>query len=88
MEFLGDRGFQGIQHQHRNSHTPYKKSKKNPLSPEQIKANQRLASERIPVEHVFRRLKVFGVLHRRRFGLCLHLIAGLYNFDLQLIQCL
>ena len=93
-EFLGDRGFQGIHHQHRNSHTPYRKSKRKPLTPQQLKVNQRLASERIPVEHVIRRLKVFRVLketyrHRRkRFGLRLHLIAGLYNFDLQIATSL
>lgn len=93
-EFLGDRGFQGIQPQHRNSRTPHKKSLKKPLTPQQSKANQRLASERIPVEHVIRRLKVFHVFkdtyrHRhRRFGLRLHLIAGLYNFDLQIARSL
>jgi len=89
-EYLGDRGYQGIQHQHRNSRTPHKKSKKKPLTPQPVKANQRLASERIPIEHVIRRLKVFRVLkdtyrhRRRRFGLRLHLLAGLYDADLLL----
>lgn len=91
---LADRGYQGIQHQHFNSRTPYRKSKKNPLTPEQITTNQRLASQRIPVEHVIRRLKVFRILketyrhRRRRFGLRLNLIASLYNFDLQVAQSL
>ncbi|MER3553914.1 MAG: hypothetical protein C4331_06075 [Meiothermus sp.] len=87
-EFLGDRDYQGIQHQHCNSRTPYRKSKKKPLTNQHLKANQHLASRRIFIEHVIRRLKVFRILkdtyrHRRkRFALRLHLIAALYNFDL------
>ena len=48
-----------------------------------------LASERVIAENVIRRRKVFRVLketyrHRRkRFGLRVHLLAGLYNHDLQ-----
>lgn len=52
------------------------------------KVKPHLASKRIFIEHIFRRLKVFRILkdtyrHRRkRFALRLHLIAALYNFDL------
>lgn len=51
--------------------------------------NRALARLRITVEHVIRRLKVFWILarpyrnRRRRFGLRLNLIAGLYNFELE-----
>jgi hypothetical protein len=47
-----------------------------------------LAGERVLAEHVIRRLKVFRVLketyrhRRRRYGLRVHLLAGLYNHDL------
>ena len=46
-----------------------------------------LARERIVIEHVNRRLKIFKILaeryrnRRRRFGLRCNLIAALYNFE-------
>ncbi|AGY59724.1 transposase [Gloeobacter kilaueensis JS1] len=46
--------------------------------------------QRIVVEHVNRRLKVFRILagpyrnRRRRFGLRLSLLAGIYNYELSL----
>ncbi len=42
------------------------------------------------IEHVNRRLKVFRIFsqpyrnRRKRFGLRCHLIAGIYNYDLQI----
>jgi hypothetical protein len=51
---------------------------------------KRLAKERIVVEHVHRRLKIFRILssryrnRRRRFGLRINLIAGIYNYELYL----
>ena len=87
-ELIADSGFQGVKKIHTNSRTPFKGSKKNPLTGEQKAFNRKLASERIVVEHVIRRLKVFRVLkevyrhRRRRFGLRAHLLAGLYNADL------
>ncbi len=87
-ELIADSGFQGVKKLHANSRTPFKGSKKHPLTDEQKAFNRKLASERIVVEHVIRRLKVFRVLkevyrhRRRRFGLRAHLLAGLYNADL------
>ena len=58
------------------------------LSPEQRVFNRLLASQRVIVENVIRRLKIFRVLketyrhRRRRHGLRVHLLAGLYNHDL------
>lgn len=49
--------------------------------------NTLLARERIVIEHVNRRLKIFRILaeryrnRRRRFGLRCNLIAALYNFE-------
>jgi transposase len=61
---------------------------------EQKKFNQQLSKERIVVEHVNRKLKIFRILssryrnRRRRFGLRLNLahqaIAGVYNYELSL----
>jgi hypothetical protein len=82
-EVLGDRGYQGLQHFHSNSQTPQRKPPKQPLSKEARRANRKLASLRITVEHVIRDLKIFRILKetyrnkRRRFGLRLHLIAAI-----------
>ena len=88
-ELLADSGFQGLAKLHANSRTPHKRWRKAvPLTPEQKAFNHTLASERVLVENVIRRLKVFRVLketyrhRRRRHGLRVHLLAGLYNHDL------
>lgn len=89
-ELLADKGYQGITKIHDNSRTPIKKSKGKSLSKEQKNFNKRLAKERIVVEHVHRRLKIFRIFssryrnRRRRFGLRLNLIAGIYNYELRL----
>lgn len=83
-----DLGYQGFQHEHRLSVLPFKATKKRPLDALQRTINRLQARLRIMVEHVIRRLKVFWILarpyrnRRRRFGLRLNLIAGLYNFEL------
>lgn len=89
-EILADKGYQGIKKIHENSRTPIKKIGKKPLSKEQKRFNKQLAKERIIVEHVHRRLKIFRILssryrnRRRRFGLRINLIAGIYNYELYL----
>jgi Helix-turn-helix of DDE superfamily endonuclease len=51
--------------------------------------NRALAHRRVAVEHVNRKLKVFRIFsqryrnRRKRFALRCHLIAGIYNHDLQ-----
>ena len=88
-ELLGDSGFQGLAKLHAKSRTPHKRWRKAvALTPEQRAFNHALASERVLVENVIRRLKIFRVLkeiyrhRRRRHGLRVHLLAGLYNHDL------
>lgn len=87
---LGDKGYQGIQKYHKQSQTPHKKRKNQPLTPTQKKENQKLASQRIIGEHIHRRLKIFRILssvyrnRRRRLGLRFHLIAGFHNYELTL----
>lgn len=88
-ESLEDSGYQGISKLHRNCRLPKKKPKKGKLTPEDKHYNRSLSSRRIAIEHVNRRLKVFRIFsqryrnRRKRFGLRCHLIAGIYNYDLQ-----
>ena len=85
---LLDLGYQGFQHTHPRTLLPFKATKKRPLNALQRAINRAQARLRIKVEHVIRRLKVFWILarpyrnRRRRFGLRLNLIAGIYNFEL------
>jgi hypothetical protein len=86
---LADAGYQGLADLHTNSQTPKKKSKHHPLTIEQKAANRELARQRIYVEHVIGKVKVFRILseryrnRRKRFGLRFNLIASLYNFELK-----
>jgi DDE superfamily endonuclease len=90
IELKADKGYQGVKLLHPNSQTPHRKLPKRELSKEQKAYNRKLASERMTVEHVIAKLKVFRILQeryrnrRRRFGLRLNLIAGIYNYELGL----
>jgi len=92
IECLADTGYQGLAKLHTNSQTPKKKSKHHPLTAEQKANNRALARQRILVENVIGRLKVFRILseryrnRRKRFGLRFNLIASIYNFELELIS--
>jgi hypothetical protein len=83
----GDSGFQGIREYHKNSDTPKKKTKKRPLTKEEKSNNKLLARERILVEHINRKLKIFKILalpyrnRRKRYGLRANLICGIYNLE-------
>jgi len=87
-ESLQDKGYQGIQKLHTNSRLPVKKPKGSSLSQDQKVANRELARERIGIEHINRRFKIFRILaeryrnRRRRYGLRCNLIAALYNYEL------
>ncbi|AGY58705.1 transposase [Gloeobacter kilaueensis JS1] len=90
VKCLADKGYQGLRKVHANSQTPSKKPLRGQLSVEQKRGNRAVARQRIVVEHVNRRLKVFRILagpyrnRRRRFGLRLSLLAGIYNYELSL----
>lgn len=90
LQLKADKGYQGIKLFHSNSQTLHRKPPKKELSQEQKAFNRKLASDRMAVEHVIGKLKVFRVLQeryrnrRRRFGLRLNLIAGIYNYELRL----
>jgi len=82
-----DSGYQGLQKIHANTDLPKKKTKKNPLTPEDKANNSKLASDRVLNENVIGKLKRFKIIsdryrnRRKRFGLRFNLIAGIYNYE-------
>lgn len=88
IKTITDTGYQGIQKLHGKSELPKKRSKKNPLTKEDKKKNQEIASERAVNENVIGTLKRFKIIadkyrnRRKRFGLRFNLIAGIYNLEL------
>ena len=86
---LADTGYQGLSHIHQNSHTPAKKSKLHPLTHQQRISNRALSRQRIRVESVIGRLKVFRILseryrnRRKRFAIRFNLIAAICNLELK-----
>jgi len=87
-----DSGYQGLTELHSISRTPAKKSKLHPLSKEQKASNRALSQERILIENIIRKLKIFRILseryrnRRKRFGLRFNLIAAIYNMELDLVH--
>jgi len=86
----GDSGYQGVRGLHANSETPRKKPKGGKLSAEEKAENRRIARERILIEHVNARVKVFKITssryrnRRRRFALRMTLICGILNYERKL----
>jgi transposase len=86
---LADSGYQGLLALHSNSQTPAKKTKLHPLSKEQKANNRAISKERILIENIIRKLKIFRILseryrnRRKRFGLRFNLIAAIYNLELK-----
>ena len=62
IQLIAEKGYQGINHYHTNSQTPYKKPRKGQLSQEQKRFNRQYAQRRIQVEHIIRLLKTFRIL--------------------------
>jgi hypothetical protein len=85
---LADAGYLGIRNLHENSQIPAKRSKLHPLTQEQKASNRKLSHDRILVENIIRRLKIFRILseryrnRRKRFTLRFNLIAAIYNLEL------
>jgi hypothetical protein len=88
IKVVTDTGYQGIAKLHSRSQLPKKRSKNKPLTSDDKKRNQALASERVGNENVISMLKRFKILsdryrnRRKRFGLRFNLIAGIYNLEL------
>lgn len=87
---LADTGYQGLQNIHSKTNIPKKKSKKNPLSKEDKKNNQKIAKDRILNENVIGSVKRFKIIsdryrnRRKRFCLRFNLISGIYNMELSI----
>ena len=84
---MTDTGYQGLQKIHAKTELPKKKTKKNPLSKDDKKNNQRIARERVLNENVIGVIKRFKIIadryrnRRKRFCLRFNLIAGIYNLE-------
>ena len=89
IKCLVDKGYQGIQKIHKLTDIPKKKTKKTKLTLEEKAKNREINRQRIVIEHVNRKLKIFKILseryrnRRKRFGLRFNLIAGIYNYELK-----
>ncbi len=87
IKCLVDKGYQGILKIHKLSEIPKKKTKKRKLTKEEKRKNRELNRQRIVIEHVNRKVKIFKILSekyrnkRKRFGLRFNLIAGIYNYE-------
>jgi uncharacterized protein YifE (UPF0438 family) len=88
IRIKADSGYQGILKFHGNSLTPIKKSKNNPLTDEDKLFNRTLSSERIFIESINAKIKVFRCLssryrnRRSRHLLRMSLVCGFINFEL------
>lgn len=91
VPILVDLGFYGMQKDYLNMIMPHKKPIKAELTPEQIKENQKIASKRIVVEHVFGSVKINRIVKdvcRLTKAGCRDLVffiaCGLHNYKLKL----
>jgi hypothetical protein len=85
-----DTGYIGIKKIHSNSILPKKSSKKKPLNKENKAFNRCVSSIRVFNENVVGSIKRFKIIsdkyrnRRKRFGLRFNLIAGIYNFEINI----
>ena len=82
-----DSGYQGIVEIHKNSETPKKKPKGGELTQEEKFENRRISRERILIENINAKIKVFKIMankyrnRRKRHNLRTNLICGIINFE-------
>ncbi|WP_019864421.1 IS5/IS1182 family transposase [Methylovulum miyakonense] len=82
---LADSGYQGMHGHHRNSTLPIKKQKGKPLSAEDKAHNKILSKQRVFIEHVNRRCKIFRIVKdvyrgkHKNYSLTWNLVAALVN---------
>ena len=92
IKIQGDSGYQGIDKFHKNSEVPKKKTKNQPLTAAEKAENRRLARERIAIENINAKIKVFKIFankyrnRRKRHGLRMSLICGVYNYELNCLE--
>lgn len=86
VTYIADLGYLGIEKVHSNSIIPKKKSKKHPLSEEEVSYNKELGANRIFIEHTngwIKRFKLIGSKFRNNlkyFASFSVLICAFYNF--------
>jgi hypothetical protein len=82
-----DGGYQGIAEIHRNSEIPKRKPKGSELTEEEKSENKRISHERILIENINSKIKVFKIMankyrnRRKRHSLRATLICGIINFE-------
>ncbi|MCK9355508.1 MAG: transposase [Gallionella sp.] len=82
---LADSGYQGIHKHHQNSNLPIKKKKGQPLSAEDKAYNKILSKQRVFIEHINRRCKIFRIVKNvyrgkhKHYSLTWNLVAALVN---------
>lgn len=88
IKAVTDTGYQGLQKIHSKTELPKKKTKKHPLTREDKRNNQKLASERVLNENVIGVIKRFKIIadryrnRRKRFFLRFTLISAIYNREI------
>jgi hypothetical protein len=86
--FAGDKAYQGAP----RTRTPHKKPKGRALSEAQVEANRIFAGERIVIEHLMRRLKIFRVakesvrLRKDTYAEVILVVCGLVRLRLGAIE--
>jgi hypothetical protein len=87
IKVQADSGYQGIVGVHGNSETPRKRPRGGALTVEEKDENRRISRERILIESVNAKIKVFKIMsnryrnRRKRHGLRANLICGIINFE-------
>ena len=82
-----DSGYQGILKLHKHSETPKKKPKGGVLTDGEKDENRRISRERILIENINAKVKVFKITanryrnRRKRYALRMSLICGIINHD-------
>ena len=61
VKILADSGYQGLKKLHANSELPKRNSKKHPLTKQEKEQNHKISSERVLVENIIRRIKIFRI---------------------------
>jgi hypothetical protein len=88
IKMKADSGYQGLLRLHKNSELPKKKPKGGELTEEEKAENRRISRERILIENINAKIKVFKITankyrnRRKRFNLRMALICGLINYEL------
>ena len=82
---LADAGYQGIIKLYRNSYTPVKNTKNKPITKADKKYNVALSKQRVRIENVNRRCKIFRITKEtyrgkhKNYGKTWNIVAALVN---------